>query len=242
MYAISAIEHARKKTVNLAIAANLLLVILTLIKGHPTIWSDFDRETNLWTLGNSIQAFLVGVVCYVNYLLLSGSPGVQRTAMRRVWALLALVFVFFAFDDTLLLHERGGHAIEHAAPFLSRASIHIYMDDLIELGYAAGAGLLGVFFLRGEMRGRRSYGYYMLGVALFFVATGIGLNPAVKVMLFPLALIQILQLVALLMFLLSFTNCMTAEIGSICSLEEQERSDKSGQPDGAPQVYDLKVQ
>lgn len=221
----SAIDHASSRTLLVVLLADVLLVVLTVLKGYPAIWSDFDKEANLWTLGSSIQAVLVAVVAYINYLLVSCRQQRARTAVVISWAFLAAAFVFFALDDMLLLHERGGHAVEDALPFLSRSQIVVYMDDLIELSYVVCGLLFGVFFLRKQMWGCNAFRYYVYGLIAVFAATCIGLHPAVKSIPFPLAVIQMLQLLSLYMFFVSFTNYAAAEVSLIVDSLPGGRSD-----------------
>ncbi|MDO8683649.1 MAG: hypothetical protein Q7N50_09220 [Armatimonadota bacterium] len=212
---ISAIERARKLTLLLIFIFDVVLIAFTLMKGHPTIWTEFEREKNAWTFGNSMQAVLVAVVAYINCLIAFRKSGHSSRLPAWMWVFLACAFVFFAADDMLMFHERGGHAVEHAAPFLSRSHIVVYMDDLFELGYAVVGAIFGLTIFNKVAQGRSSTGYFVGGAASLFTATMIGLNPAVKSIPFPLAVIQILQLTALYLFFVSFVNYTSCEIASI---------------------------
>ncbi|MBI2842575.1 MAG: hypothetical protein HYX78_04170 [Armatimonadetes bacterium] len=226
------VERARKKTVALVLLGNLIVIAYTIIDGYPNSWVEFEREKNFWVFANSVEMVLVACIAYVNYLLLSGMRHVSasvsfsrrlecaendtpaRLVVRKawVWALVALAFLFFACDDRFMFHEHGGHAIEDAIPVLSRSNIVLFMDDMIELLYVCMGGVFGVVFLRREMTGRNSFRLYMYGVLSVFVATLIGLHPAVKAIPFPLAVLQNLHLLCVYLMFISFINCTAAEI------------------------------
>jgi hypothetical protein len=216
----AAVEAARKKTVLIVLAIDILMVVFTMLKGHPSIWNEFDREQNAWTFWKASQMMLTAVVAYINYLLVSNRSGGEQKGSAWPWALLSVAFVFMAFDDMLILHERGGHAIENALPFLSRQHIVVYMDDLLEYAYSAAGLLYGVLFLRRLMPNRGTFRYYACGVGALVVATCIGLSPAMKSITFPMALIQLLHLLSVYMFFVSFTSCTSGEI----SCADAERS------------------
>lgn len=222
------VDRTRKKTILLVLLADILLILFTLHKGHPTIWNEFDREFNAWTFGKATQMIFTALVAYSNYLLVSlGSSPAQRKRAAWPWAFLAFAFVFMAFDDMLILHERGGHAIENAIPLLSRHHIYVYMDDLLEFAYAAAAMLYGLLFMRRLMPDRKALRYYMYGVSALAVATCIGLSPAIKGQPFPMALIQFLHIGSVYMFFVSFTRCTAAEVRSAISSIESTPGGKS---------------
>lgn len=211
-YTAAAVERARRKTLILVFLADILLIIFTLFKGHPTIWSEFDKELNLWSFGKASQMIITAFVAYINYLLVSNNRSGQRSRPIWPWLFLAFAFVFMACDDMLIIHERSGHAIENSVHALSRQNITFYMDDLLEFAYGAAAIAYGLLFLRRLMPDRRTMRYYMYGVACLVIATCIGLSPAMKSHPFPMALIQFLHIFSVYMFLTSFMHCTAAEI------------------------------
>lgn len=206
----SRIEQARSRTLLIVLVIDVLLIVVTMLKSHPSIWSEFDGEMNIWTFGNAVQMVLVSVAAYANYLMVAG----DKSKRAWVWAILALVFLCFAFDDMQMLHERGGHAIEGAAPFLSRQNIVLYMDDLLALAYTMVGAIFGLAFLKNAGGGRKAIKPYMLGIVAMLAATMIGLSPSVKTIPFPLAVIQILQLVSVYCFLIGFLNSLAENVGS----------------------------
>lgn len=217
-----AIEKARRATIFLVLLFDCLLVLLTALKGYPSIWSDFENEKNAWTFGNSVQAVFVAVAAYINYLLLAnGSDAIMRKR-AWIWGILPVVFIFFAFDDLLLLHERGGHEIEDALPIVSRQSIVLYMDDIIELAYVAVGALFGIVLLKRASRMPETVRIFMWGVVSMFVATLIGLNPEVKSIPFPLAVIQVMQLLSLYLFFVAFVNSAAGEVAWLTKRETRE--------------------
>jgi len=242
----AAIDSARRKTILLVLLFDGLLIVLTALKSEPTLWTEFEREKNVWTFGNSVHAVLVAVAAYVNYLLLSHDSDSVMRKRAWIWGILPVVFVFFAFDDVLLLHERGGHAIEDALPLVSRQSIVLYMDDIIELAYVAVGALFGLVLLRRASRGRGTVRLFLWGVASMFVATVIGLNPAVKSIPLPLAVIQLLQLLSLYLFFVAFVNSAASEVAWL--IEEDARKKAATREDmevlpyaGEPRITDRLV-
>jgi hypothetical protein len=221
------IERARRKVIWLVLSVNILLIVLTMVNGHPNIWSDFDKEKNAWTFGNSMNMFLVSVVAYINYLVISERRNSVRSKSAWIWLFIAMAFIVFSSDDWLMLHERGGHAIEDHITALNRQNITFYMDDILEFSYTALGALFGIFLFRKIAQDRSAFKLYMYGIAFIFLATLIGFHPSVKSIPFPLAVIQILQMVSVFLFFLAVLNCLTAELLAIVDLRSGERSTQS---------------
>lgn len=117
---------------------------------------DLDDEGNI----PSLFSALCMVVCAALFLLITYAKYLQRERHQFHWAILALVFLFFAVDEAVELHERITTVLRpalHTTGLLYSAWI---------LPYGLFAILLGVFYIRFLLRLPKR-------VRLLFVAAGV---------------------------------------------------------------------
>jgi len=148
------------------VSFNVFVFVLAVIYGHGQgdVFHYF-QEGRLITFWSSFQLVAIAVFCWVIH---------ERDRLRHsgpvwssgslIWALMALGFLFLAFDETLMIHENADFKI-HEILDIPETNLTDRLDDFIVLFY----GLAGFYFMWRFRSGLTPY----LAVARKLVVPGI---------------------------------------------------------------------
>ena len=106
-------------------------------------WFDVDNERNVPTAYNG---FLWAASAYMLVLL---AVREQRFGQRLRWGLLGILFLYFGFDELLVLHERLAEPIRDFLS-ISDTSIFYHAWIIVALGVTIGLGGLFLAFRRRD--------------------------------------------------------------------------------------------
>lgn len=176
---IGDIEKARRLVILCLFLGAVLFVLFEALRGHH-FWSKIKGEGNLWNYGSSLQYFMAAELALLNGVLLGYYQALLGQGRRAwswlPWAAAGLAFAFFACDEMLEVHEKVGLALERSVPGLS-AVYSGHADNLIFLGYAVGAIVFSVVFLRAISAQREAGRYFIAGLGMIAAASLLDVLP-----------------------------------------------------------------
>jgi len=162
-------KFTRKRVLLFVLSIDIAVIIVASTLGSSP-GHYFSKEHSLLTYHSSVQLLAISFLAFLTYLIRKKDfPSKSHIGPFSLWLIVAIGFLFLAFDEVFMAHENMDEII-HSTFQLKETGVTDRIDDVIVLCYGI-CGLVVLYIFREEFTHYRTeFPLVKLGFSLLFVA------------------------------------------------------------------------